>query len=208
MCKHSANYVDCTTASQFHTVPQCPHNNPEHHRLHSSDPHACFPGSCLRKPRVSCHGEMHSPTRRTGMGWEQMAQGIGLKAQACCKQTRSWCNRGLCKYSVCILSLSIYINIYYTYMPSRGLNDQSWPEIVHGCMMMQPYANQYSIHFSRLAVFLQCQTSRHHYAQRSLDGLGGSRTTQQQKNTYIPVTYTYPVTSIFMVYFHVRICAI
>lgn len=77
-----ANYVYCITLYNCFTVPQCPHNNPKHHKLHSSDPRACFPGSCLRKPRVSCHREMQKAIRRTGTGWEHMAQGIGLKAQA------------------------------------------------------------------------------------------------------------------------------
>lgn len=96
-------------------------------------------------------------------------------------------------------------------MPSRGLNNQSSPEIVHGCPWVDDAntCNQYPTSpAGRLAVFLQCQTARHHCAQRSLDGLGGSRLLNKRKNTHIHIF----ISSIRLYsssnYFHMHICTI
>ena len=90
----------------------------------------------------------------------------------------------------------IYIYIFSFDMPSRGLNNQSSPEIVHGCPWVDDAntCNQYPTSpAGRLAVFLQCQTARHHCAQRSLDGLGGSRLLNKREkhlHTHIHIQYT------------------
>jgi len=142
-----ANYVYCITLYNCLTVPQCPHNNPKHHKLHSSDPRACFPGSCLRKPCVSCQREMQKAIRRTGTGWEHMAQGIGLKAQAWSNQPWSWCNRELYDIYVYILYVSyIYLYILFWYAvqgfeQSKFTRNSPWMSMGGWCKHMQPISH-------------------------------------------------------------------